>query len=130
MCIRDRDNSAGSAGDLVALVKRGTFLYANSATAAVDADDKGKLCFVEDNQTVAETSTHNCKAGIVIDVTSEGVWVDTTYAHLATVAVTDGTTNGAFTSAADLAAVKTEGELLADFVRYIAAALRTHGIIK
>jgi hypothetical protein len=124
------DNSAGSAGDLAATVKRGCFLYANSTTAAVDADDKGKLCFVEDNQTVAETSTHNCKAGLVVDVTTDGVWVDTTYAHLATVAVTDGTTNGTFTGAADLAAVKAEAELLADFTRSIAAALRLHGIIK
>ncbi len=124
------DNSAGSAGDLTATVKRGCFLYANSATAAVDADDKGKLCFVEDNQTVAETSTHKCKAGLVIDVTTDGVWVDTTYAHLATVVVTDGTTNGTAAAAADLAALKAETELIGDLARAMFAALQTHGLIK
>lgn len=75
------DNSAGLAGDLLVTIRRGVFLYDNSGTAAVDADDKGKLCFVEDDQTVAETSTHLVKAGRVVDVVSEGVWVDTRYAH-------------------------------------------------
>lgn len=129
---QDVDNSAGSAGDLTAVVKRGVFRYANSSTAAVDADDKGKLCFVEDNQTVAETSTHKCKAGLVVDVDADGtgVWVDTTYAHLATVAVTDGTTNGTAAAAADLAALKAETELIGDLARAMFAALQTHGLIK
>lgn len=136
------DNSAGSAGDLTANVKRGCFLYANSATAAVDADDKGKLCFVEDNQTVAETTTNKCKAGLVIDVTTEGVWVDTTYAHLATnvptalaaLTSTNGTAAAASASLANLAA---EAEKIGDDARAIHAtltdvvtALQAFGILK
>lgn len=71
------DNSAGLAGDEAINVKRGVFLFSNSASAAVDADDVGKLCFVEDDNTVAETSTHKVIAGRVVEVESRGVWVDT-----------------------------------------------------
>ncbi|BET67204.1 hypothetical protein ASA1KI_21220 [Opitutales bacterium ASA1] len=69
------DNTGGSAGDVVLDVKRGVFKFANSATNAVDADDKGKLCVVEDDNTVAETSTNKIVAGRVVDVESDGVWV-------------------------------------------------------
>lgn len=71
------DNTDGSAGDLSINVDVGVFRFDNSATAAVDADDIGKVCYVEDNQTVAETSTNLVKAGKVFDVDSDGVWVDT-----------------------------------------------------
>lgn len=74
-------NAGGSAGDLNAQIKRGCFRYNNSATAAVDADDIGKICFIQDDITVAETSTHKVKAGRVVAVDANGVWVDTTEAH-------------------------------------------------
>lgn len=99
-CEADVDNSAGSAGDLTVTVKRGVFKFTNSTDNAVDADDKGKICYVESNQAVAETSTNKCKAGRVIDVESDGVWVDTRYAHEVTSVVTDATTNGYFSGAA------------------------------
>lgn len=124
------DNTGGSAGDITINVKRGVFRFANSVTAAVDADDKGKIVFVEDNGTVAETSTHKLKAGRVINVDSAGVWVDTREAHQATVVVADGTTNGAAGSAADLAALKAETELIGDLARGLFTALQTVGIIK
>jgi hypothetical protein len=95
----DADNTTGAAGDISVNLKRGTYLFANSATAAVDADDVGKICFVEDDETVAETSTHKVKAGRVVEVSSEGVWVDTTEAHHVPAADT-------ITGAADLAALK------------------------
>lgn len=75
------DNSAGSAGDSSINVKRGVFLYLNSETNAVDLNDVGKRCFVEDDAIVAETSTHKVVAGRVVGVVSEGVWIDTTEAH-------------------------------------------------
>jgi hypothetical protein len=54
----------------------GVILWNNSGTDAVDADDVGKQCFVEDDQTVSETgSTTSIVAGIVFEVTTEGVWV-------------------------------------------------------
>lgn len=135
------DNSAGSAGDLTINVKRGVFRYANSESAAVDADDKGKICYVEDDGTVAETSTNKCKAGRVFDVDDDGVWVDTREAHEATAVITAlaalTSTNGTFAAAADLAAAKVEGEKVGDDVRAVHAtltdiitALQAAGIIK
>ncbi len=76
------DNSTGLAGDAGIDVKRGVFLFSNSETNAVDADDIGKLCFVEDDNTVAETSTHKVIAGRVVGVESRGVWVDTSAAQV------------------------------------------------
>ena len=124
------DNTSGAAGDLTILVKRGVFRYANSATAAVDADDKGKIVFVEDDMTVAETSTNKCKAGRVFDVDADGVWIDTRAAHEATQVVVDGTTNGAAGAAADLTALKAETELIGDLLRGHHAALQAVGILK
>ncbi len=98
-CEADADNSAGAAGDISVSVKRGCFRFANDATNAVDPDDKGKWAFVTDNQTVAETSTHKVKAGRVIAVDSNGVWVDTRSNFLTQV--------DSITGAADLAALKT-----------------------
>lgn len=134
------DNSDGDAGDLTINAKRGVFKYANSGTNAVDADDKGKVCFVEDDQTVAETSTHKCKAGRVLDVEDDGVWVDTntpesTQTITALAALTS--TNGTMAAAADDAAVKVEGEKIGDDVRAVHAtvtdiitALQAVGILK
>lgn len=84
------DNSGGAAGDVTVNVRRGIFKFANSASAAVDANDRGKACYVEDDQTVAETGgTNSIIAGIVIDVESDGVWVDTEAAAALQAARTD-----------------------------------------
>ncbi|HEY8898875.1 MAG TPA: hypothetical protein VIM61_00470 [Chthoniobacterales bacterium] len=112
-CEADVDNSSGSAGDVSADVKKGIFKYANSATNAVDADDIGKDCFVEDFQTVAETSTHKVVAGRVVAVASDGVWVDTRFAARVPSADT-------ITGAADLAALKTA----------LLAILQAQGLVK
>lgn len=59
-----------------AKVECGIFLYDNSGTDAVDADDLGRVCFVEDDHTVSETgSATSLTAGVVFEVTSAGVWV-------------------------------------------------------
>lgn len=48
--------------------------YKNSATSALTAAHIGKVCFVEDDTTVALTTTKKTKAGIVLDVeTIDGV---------------------------------------------------------
>lgn len=110
------DNSAGSAGDVNADVKEGVFLYNNSATDAVDANDRGKDCFVEDDNTVSEAgATHRVVAGRVVDVTTDGVWVDVRAGQAARVPSTDS-----ITGAADLAALKTA----------LATLLKDHGLIK
>lgn len=137
----DADNSVGNAGDIKVVVKRGVFRFRNSDDNAVDADDKGKPCFVESNQAVAETSTHKCKAGVVVDVDEDGVWVDTrrsgfvTSTFTALAALTS--TNGTMAAAADDAATKAEGEKIGDDVRAVHAtvtdlitALQAAGILK
>lgn len=80
----DANNASGSAGDLSVRVKRGVFRFANSGTATVDADDEGKLCFVEDDSTVCETAALRIPAGRVVDVESNGVWIDTREAEALT----------------------------------------------
>lgn len=136
----DVDNTDGSAGDLTVNVKVGVFRFANSGTAAVDADDEGKVCFVEDDNTVAESSTHKIPAGRVVDVDADGVWVDTRYASIVPQVMTAlaalTSTNGTMAAAADDAATKAEGEKIGDDVRAVHAtltdiitALKAHGIV-
>jgi len=110
------DNGAGNAGDKSADVKEGVFKFNNSATDAVDADDKGKIAFVEDNFIVSETGgTHRVQAGRVVDVESDGVWIDTRAGQAARVPSAD-----TITAAADLAALKVA----------ILAILRAQGLVK
>ena len=79
----DADNSAGLAGALKVATKNGVFQLNNSTGDAVDANDKGKICYVEDDNTVSETGgTHKVKAGRVLDVGADGVWVDTDFASV------------------------------------------------
>jgi hypothetical protein len=97
------DNASGAAGDQSISVKEGVFKFANSATNAVDPDDRGKTCFVEDDNTVSEVGgTNSVKAGRVVDVDSDGVWVDTRVGAASVVPVAD-----TITGAADLTALKT-----------------------
>lgn len=112
------DNSAGAAGDLSISVRIGCFKFANSATEAVDADDVGKMAVVEDDQTVAETSTNKVSAGRITGVDSDGVWVDTRFAFYGPKTVpTLTSTNGTMAGALDDAATKAEGEKIGDDVR-------------
>ena len=107
------DNSAGLADALSIDIVRGVFRFANSTGSPVVAATVGKIAFVEDNQTVALASTHSVKAGRVIEVSSAGVFVDTTDAHSVPSADT-------ITGAADLAALKTA----------VLAILQAQGLVK
>jgi len=72
------DNSGGANGALVVPVRRGLFLYANSAAAdAVTLADVGADAYIVDDATVAKTSATNTrsKAGTIEDVDALGVWV-------------------------------------------------------
>jgi len=56
------------------VIDRMPALYKNSATSALTAAHVGKLCFIEDDTTVALTTTKKAKAGIVLSVdTIDGV---------------------------------------------------------
>ncbi len=127
----DIDNTGGAAGDVTVNVKRGVFRYANSGTDAVDANDKGKLAFVEDDSTVCEAGgTNKVIAGRVLDVDSDGVWIDTSEGALVPSAVTLTSTNGvAAAASANLAALAAETEKIGDDVRAIHAALVAQGIL-
>ena len=62
-------------GDRRIVVSRGVFCYANDGTIA--KADIGGVCTILDNQTVSKaiTTVNDIGAGIIDDVTSEGVWV-------------------------------------------------------
>lgn len=72
------DNSAGNAGDKNILVRRGeAFKWKNSGTSAIVPADLGKICYIEDDQTVSKTDQAGTlsAAGMIIGVDSGGVWV-------------------------------------------------------
>ena len=127
------DNSAGSAGDLNAVVETGIFKLANSGTNAVTSAHLGRACFVEDNSIVASSAgTNSVVAGRVVQVDTDGVWVaiglpETNYTP---VTVTLTSTNGTAGAAADLTALKAEAEKIGDDVRALHAALALLGFIK
>lgn len=72
------DNSAGNAGDKNILVRRGkAFKWKNSGTSAITQADLGKVCYIEDDQTVSKTDQAGTlsAAGTIVGVDSDGVWV-------------------------------------------------------
>lgn len=72
------DNTGGAAGAVTVQVRRGLlFQWANSADDPVTQASLGKLCYVEDNQTVADTNGGNTRsvAGTVLGLDANGVWV-------------------------------------------------------
>lgn len=74
------DNTAGAAGDIKVLVRRGCFKFGNSSAGDLIAlADVGSSCYIVDNQTVAKTNGSSTRsiAGTVRDIDSDGsVWVE------------------------------------------------------
>lgn len=74
------DNSSGSDGDIsIEVMRRVIGIFANSSSGdAITLTERGKTVFVVDDQTVAKTNNSGARpaAGKVIDVDSEGVWVE------------------------------------------------------
>ena len=54
----------------------GIYRFTNSTSSALTVADVYKVCYVEDSTTVASASSHSIIAGTVVDVDSNGVWVD------------------------------------------------------
>ncbi|MBL8500023.1 MAG: hypothetical protein JNL77_05455 [Nitrosomonas sp.] len=72
------DNSGGSAGDKKILVRRGKdFKWKNSATSAITQADLGKICYIEDDETVSKTDQAGTlsAAGTIVGIESDGIWV-------------------------------------------------------
>lgn len=73
------DNSAGAAGDVSVKVRRKkAFKWENHGADPVTQASLGELCYIVDNQTVAETDGTGSRsaAGIVLQIDSDGVWVE------------------------------------------------------
>lgn len=71
------DATDESSGDSTITVDRRPVLVENSSGNALTIADIGKVCFVEDNQTVGSDPGDNAiVAGIVHDVTTAGVFLD------------------------------------------------------
>ena len=72
------DNSSGANGDVSVCVKEGTHKWENSAGSALDQSNVGRLALVEDDQTVAASTTNSIVAGYVREIDADGgVWVTT-----------------------------------------------------
>ncbi len=71
------DNTAGANGALTVRVRRGCFKWVNAGADLVVAADLFATCYVTDDQTVSHTSTGKSAAGKVIQIDSDGVWVET-----------------------------------------------------
>jgi hypothetical protein len=74
------DNTAGAAGaksaDVEFFNERTVMLFVNDGANAVVVADREKACSILDDQTVRAFTPALADAGIVFDVTSEGVWVE------------------------------------------------------
>ena len=73
-------NNAGAAGALSAEVvfmrERRVVLFNNDGTNPVVAAGQEGVCYFFDDNTVSSNATGTSKAGLVYDVTTEGVWVE------------------------------------------------------
>lgn len=72
------DNSAGAAGDLNVLVRRGPFQYSNSPGDPIDRSHIGSNAFIEDDETISATDGGGTQsiAGKIIDLDASGVWIE------------------------------------------------------
>ena len=115
------DNSAGAAGALKVRVKRGVFSLALDTTHPPTKADIGKRVFMTAPDTVSNLITETCRGGILLGFATDGrALVDFNIVRrLAALTTTTGTMG----AAADLAAVKAEGENIGDDVRAIYAEL-------
>jgi len=63
----ETNNASGSAGDRrVRLLKTGSFVY--PAEGGAEQSDLGKLMYLSDDNTVADSTIHSVPAGIVVEV--------------------------------------------------------------
>lgn len=75
----NKDNTGGADGALNVMVRRKkVFKWKNSGTDAVDQSCLGKVCYIEDDETVSKTDDTGARSqcGIVVGIDSDGVWVE------------------------------------------------------
>lgn len=74
------DNTGGANGAKSVTVRRGVFLFKNSAGDPVTQAELGKTCYIVDDETVSKSNAGGntqSVAGKVLGVGSDGVWVET-----------------------------------------------------
>jgi hypothetical protein len=76
------DNSAGGDNAITARVKPGIWRWANGDS--ITSASRGLVCYFDDDQTVYSTDggATRPKAGVIVDVDSQGVWVATGFSML------------------------------------------------
>jgi len=115
-------NNEGANGALTVQVRRGVCHLANSVTNAVAITDIGGVCYVEDDHTVASSTSNSSYAGIVVEIDSTGVWTEIRYQLLEVGTVANGAINAAklasdaVTTAKILDSNVTAGKLASDAV--------------
>lgn len=72
------DNTDGSDGDISVNVLEGVYLWGNKGGDLVDQAMVGEVCYVEDDQTVCKTAGNGVVVGVVKEIATDGVWVETT----------------------------------------------------
>ena len=76
--VGDVDNSQGEAGDISGRVDRGIFAWNNSTAHPITAANIGQVAFCEDDNTVGtDPGVHGVRAGVIVEVDEDGVWIDT-----------------------------------------------------
>ena len=76
-CDKLADNSSGAAAAINAQIRAGTFRWENSSGDPVTKANIGDTVYIEDDQTVCATATGKSAAGVMVDIDSIGVWVET-----------------------------------------------------
>lgn len=79
VCLEGVNNASGDAGDQHVDTRKGVFNFKNSAGAdEVDRTHIGGDAYIVDDETVAATDGTSTRsiAGRIVDVDSDGVWVD------------------------------------------------------
>ncbi len=72
VAVTGADNSSGSAGDETISVRRNATVHLAKTGTAV----RGKTAYLADDQTVTDAAAGASKVGRIVDVDSDGVWVD------------------------------------------------------
>ena len=112
----------------------GVFSFANDTTHALTRADRGKVAYVKDKDTVASTGTNLIPAGIVVDVTADGVAVEITPAALKAGVDANTTYNAATADTLGLvkqaaAVADATSETVTTQLNALLAAARTAGIV-
>ena len=131
VCLETVDNRTGAKGDLKVSPRAGVVRVKSNGNLTA-AHLYNQVLVVDDHTVGPLTNTdYDRPAGLLVGLDGEHAWVLILpqVAKRGPVTLTLASSNGTMAAAADLAAVKVEGEKLGDDVRAIYAAIVLHGIV-